>query len=220
VASELQPRVGVGLQGEQAQLVEPFDLGLCKVAKADLRQRRAAPQRQPGGELLIGCDDVTGIQRAAAGIDRALKDAGVKQTVIQRQPIAPVHRLHGESLVLREDLAQARDRHLQTLTRARRPSIPQPVNETISRNRVIGVDHQARQQRDLPRSTKRDTLAVDPDFHRAEDPHAEVDRPHGDTVSAPRARTPSCPMPKPMQKTIFVARYLRDRDLQREIEGA
>jgi hypothetical protein len=91
------------------------------------------------------------------------------------QQVAARPRLHDRAGIWApERAAQARDRDLQRLDRARRGLITeQQVDELLGRHQLVGMNQQQRQQSALAFTPKREGLTVAADLERPQHPKLE-----------------------------------------------
>ena len=172
--AELELGLDQVLERCEAELLEPADLGLCERFIGEIRQRRAAPQREP--ELhCLGC-----ALRAAPGelspslLNEPLETAGVDTLWIDLKLVAMLARdekLRAARVPKR--LAEPRHSDLNRLRGAGgRTVAPQLVGQALRREGLVGVDQQQAEQRSLPVTRERDSAALVEDLERAEE--AEV----------------------------------------------
>jgi hypothetical protein len=150
------------LERSDSQVLQASDLGLREVLAGELSQRRTAPHRQ---HRLQHRDSALGspcAQLVAAFGYKLFKAASVDAVAVRSELIAALagHHRAGRTVLWRsvERLAQTRDVYLQSLGRGRwRELTPQLVYQAICAQRLVGVQHQQREQRSLLRARERDS---------------------------------------------------------------
>ena len=150
VAAERQVCVDALLDGDQAQLVEPRDLLLGERLVGEVRQRRAAPQRQPLAQPLRRAIRLARGERALAGVHRPLEALHVDIVGAELQQVAVGPRDEHVAVAIGavlQLLAQLRHVDLQALGRRRRRALaPQLVDQPVGRDDLVAVQEQQREQ--------------------------------------------------------------------------
>ena len=177
MTTERQLRLDQLLQRRHAQVVEPGDLPLREGLVGELRQRRAAPQRQRPLQRRNGALRVAAGQLASPLGHEPLEAVRVEALGIEPQLVAVLarhdHAGRGAAGLTRQRLAQAGDLHLHRLGGVRRWTLaPELVDQPVRAERLVGVQQQQRQQRPLLAPAERDRAALVEDLERAE--NAEV----------------------------------------------
>ena len=142
----------------EAQLLEPCDLALRERLEGEVRERRAAPQRQ---RLLV-----------ALLPEQPLEAVQVELVVVDAERVAGRPRL--QPIVVQQP-PQAGDVAMQRGQRRRRRGLaPQRVDEDILRDDLVRPQQQHPEQRALAAAAESEDAAVLRHLQRAQDP--EVDR--------------------------------------------
>jgi hypothetical protein len=178
MGAERQLRLDQRLQRGDPQVLEPGDLPLREGLVGELRQRRAAPQRQRLLERRNGALRVGAGQLGAPLGHQPLEALRVEAVGIERQLVAALarHDHAGRAVtgLTRERLAQARDLHLHRLGGAGGWTLaPELVDQPVRCERLVGVQQQQRQQCPLLAPAERNRAALVEDLERAK--NAEVD---------------------------------------------
>ena len=144
-----------GLERAESGFLEPRSLRLGKRLGGDVGERRPAPEREclarlPGGNEVLEALDVA----------LALLDA------------EHVARCAGHDPVGAERVAKRVDMHLERVRAlAGGASPPDPVDQPVGRDRLVGMEQQEREQRPRSSATERDFgPVVTPDFQGAKLP--------------------------------------------------
>jgi hypothetical protein len=94
------------------QLLEPFDLVLCKGFVREVGQRCPAPERERTAKLIRRFHGISGFERGPALREQPLEAVAVQLVTLEREPVRAGDRLDG---VGRQFLAQCRDGVLEHL---------------------------------------------------------------------------------------------------------
>jgi hypothetical protein len=165
------------LEGRDPGIVEACHFGLGEGLIGEIRQRRAAPQRERVLELRHGRSHVAVSQFHTGLGDQPFEAMRVEPLRIERELVAALAGYdragRAAPVVTAQRLTKPRDMHLQRLGRAsRRILAPQLVDQAVGRERLVEVDQQQRQQSARLASRKREPAVTVEDLERAED--AEV----------------------------------------------
>ena len=174
-AAAAQRQVGLDAIAHRIEpaLLQPRDLGLRKRRKRQVRQGRAAPQRQRLAEALAGRRGRALRKLRTTLADQALEAVQVQGVGLDPEDIAG--RPGDEQTAVRiEQLAQRRDIELHELGRGRgRPLAPELVDDPIARHDLVRVEQQQRQDRPLLRRPELDRHTLDHRLERAEKPELD-----------------------------------------------
>ena len=182
----------VGLQAmlerDEAQRFQPADLVARERLVAEVRQRRAAPQRERAAQHLARLGRGPSGKQLPALVQQPLEPLQIERAVLDPHQVAERPRLDHP---IAERLPQLRHVHLQRLDRSRgRLLIPQRINEPLRRHRLARVQQQDRKQRALLRRPQLELGPVLPDRQRTENPefHPTNVTPATNKLKAHRAR--------------------------------
>ena len=179
VATREQVRLDAILEADQAQLVEPVALDLREGLR-ELGQRLAAPQPERLAQLRRGGAGLTRFERRVAGAAQAIEAAGVDRLHIDFDEVAGRARDEHRD---RQRLAQLRHVDLHHLRgRVRHLLAPQVLDQPVDRDRAVGRDQEAGEQRPLLEPAEDDGCVAVEDLHRAEQP--ELHAPFANLPSA------------------------------------
>ena len=164
VAAGGQVGIDGQLGGRQPQLLQPPDLGARERLRGDVGQRLAAVQRQRQSRRVAGA--------TAPGLaDQPLEAQRVDQLAIDPQLVRAPARHDLRAAVGGDHLAQSQDVVLDHLGRARRRLLaPQPFDQPVGRDEVIGLESEHRQHGALLRAAELERTVVDARFQVSEEP--------------------------------------------------
>src|SRR5581483_239289 len=180
VPAERELRVDPLLDREQAQLLEPVDLGSRERLVCEIGERAAAPQRKPFLEPRQGASRIPAGVRAAALLEESLEPVGVELLRLELEDVAAGAR--ADELRVAERLAQPRDLVVEAVVCvAGRPLRPELVEEAVARDDLVRMEEQDRQERALLRPSDGDDALAVPGLERAEKPELQLrlPPPHG-----------------------------------------
>ena len=141
LAPQLQLRLGVGLDGDGAPLLEGGERRLRERGVAQLRERWAAPQHKGGAQLLGGVGRSTGGERRAAVREQGLE---TREVVVGVEHVAAELGLEPR---FRQRLAQLRDVGLEELRgTGRRRLAPQLRGQPVGGHDPARVQEQDREE--------------------------------------------------------------------------
>ena len=166
------------LQGFDAKLLEPCDLGLRPGLVGELGQRLSSPERERLPQHPV---------RLRRGGSPRVRDELLEPEQVERPRIGTklVRRGGGPDHVAAERPAELRDVLLQDLRRGGgRSSAPQIVDQAVTRHELVRVEEQDREERPLLRRIQGNDAALgdrlewpeDAEFHR-EDPAPKLHLP-------------------------------------------
>ncbi len=167
VLADREPRLGLLLEEDEPELLEPRDLLLRERLVAELRERLAAPE----AERLV--EQLRAPRRLARArlVDERTHARGVELVRFEPDDITGRPRLdhvRPERLPqLRDEILERRDR------RCGRIAAPQHLDEPVDRHDPARVEEERREQRALLGPAERDRFSFCARFERAED--GEID---------------------------------------------
>ena len=173
------PAVDVGaepaLQRSETQLVEARRDRAHGREVGDVGERRAAPERQRHCQLRCCVGGAASLVISHPGRGVLLEPVQVQRAVGRDQRVATTVR--GDRIAAQQ-LAQVRDVALDDIRRGiRRPLVPDPVDQAVDRDGLIGVREQDREHGALMAAGERDRLTIDERLERSEDPEFDAHRP-------------------------------------------
>jgi hypothetical protein len=169
VAAERQFRLDQLLQRHEPQVLQPCDLDLGKTLVGQIGKRGAAPQRECVLERRERQLGATRRKRAPAVAEKTFEPVRVQAARIELE-LVPVRASNDGAAVGGERLAQPRDMRLHGLGgRGGRMVAPQLVDESIRGQRLVGMQHQQREQGALLAPAQRHRPAPGEDLQRPED---------------------------------------------------
>ncbi len=158
------------MRGE-AELVESRDLGLREVRVAELRERRAAPERERLPQLLGRRARARHpLARAARLLERVAEDVGIELAALEAKAVSVAVRL--ERATAEPSVPRSRETSACSVFSADggRRLAPEPVDQPVRRHDLVRVEQQDREELALLPARDLDALALDDDFERAQDP--------------------------------------------------
>jgi hypothetical protein len=167
VAPERELRVVEQLERAQPLLRQDRCPGLCYRFSRQVRERRAAPQRECGAEFLGGVARCSGAQRTLRSGDKLVEARGVELPGLDAQPVAGAVRLDSGGA---KGLPQAVDVDLQRLDRRPwRVGSPEVIDELVARDDSVRAEQEDSQQRALLRPSERERPVLGLGLDRAQD---------------------------------------------------
>ena len=168
VTAERQLRIDSLLEGDEPKLVQPASLVRDDATVANVRERRAAPQRECGSQAIRREPGSAARECVAPFAVEPFEPPRVDHLSLDVEHVAgrPC-----EERVLTERRAQPRDVDPERAFRApRRPALPELVDQPVARDRPPWLDEEQGEEPSLPPTTQSDRLPGAHDFHWPEHP--------------------------------------------------
>ena len=178
------------LDRRQAELLEPADLDVCERVVREIREGRAAPQRERRTQLRRGPGGVAARHRLPRLAQEPLETRGVELVGIDPELVAArpgEQDGHVRRVSRLEQTAELRDAvpdHLRC--GRRRVPAPEAGDDALERQRLVRVQEQQSKQRPLPCAGELERPARLADLEGAEDPELEFSVGVRSRVSAAR----------------------------------
>ena len=176
VPADQEPRLEAVLQRRQAQLAQAAQRTAHRCVELELRERRAAPERERPLEDRGGLLGAAGQQCLPPLAAQPLEAVHIEPFRVDPKDVAV--QLGHERRVRaprRHELADLRQVDVQGGgDRARPLGAPHPLDQPLARDGLVGVQEQECEQRALPRAAERERLAVDTGLERPEQRERET----------------------------------------------
>ena len=177
--AELELRLEAVFEPGEAELAEAGEGRVDRGVERELGERRPPPERESVVERGCGLLGTSGHQRLPPLPDAPLEAVHVEPLGVDLEDIAVQLRYERRIRPRRcEELADLGQVDVQRgADRARPLGAPNPLDQALARDRLVGVQEQEREQGALPAAAERERLTVDPGFERPEEREGEASLP-------------------------------------------